>query len=487
MAKQNHYSLGHLAYIAAQFNGNQSKTAEALGCHRDSVARALKLQRNGQLQGVQPTPLSGASVSGAKPAEDVPAQAYDVAKTGKDFQDKTENGNAGEIVFMSTRHRTLDEWIAALKIDTKKWAIEYAKPNSWQVAMKRDEGGALIVTVYQFKANLKRIRPIAVIPELKPVTFKIARWADLPKRKSTQIKRALIWGDMQVGYDRSLRDDSLLPFHDRTALDVMAQIAADLQPDLQVNVGDNMDNPEFSTKYQPKPEHHRTTQATVFELGWIYAQQRANAPKSEIHWIRGNHDERLLNYVISYMQAMWEIRPANEPDGAPLISLERLLGLDDLGIKLSTAYPHGRVTLADWVIHHGYVYGAGSGKTTAKVSHDTHHNQIQGHGHRNEVSYKTYQDLSGKPRTYCSAMIGTLAHVLPGRVPAASPRLNWQQGGGVLNYLEDASFSQFDLFGIHEGQAMVYGKRYLSRAEAAIVAQLESDTGYKFGAEKQCL
>ena len=53
----------------------------------------------------------------------------------------------------------------------------------------------------------------------------------------------------------------------------------------------------------------------------------------------------------------------------------------------------------------------------------------------------------------------------------------------MLNYLEDGSFSQCDLFGIHEGQALVYGKRYISRDEKSIVAQLESDTGYKFGAE----
>jgi DNA-binding protein Fis len=45
MAKTQAFTLGHLAFIAAQFNGNQSQTAETLGIHRDSVSKAVKAQR----------------------------------------------------------------------------------------------------------------------------------------------------------------------------------------------------------------------------------------------------------------------------------------------------------------------------------------------------------------------------------------------------------------------------------------------------------
>jgi hypothetical protein len=82
MAKSKAFSLGHLAFIAAQFKGNQTQTAESLGCHRDTVAKALKLSRNGQLQDVQPTPLN--EQPEAKPAEPItPAAPPELVKADR--------------------------------------------------------------------------------------------------------------------------------------------------------------------------------------------------------------------------------------------------------------------------------------------------------------------------------------------------------------------------------------------------------------------
>ena len=448
--------------------GDKAAVGRRLGLHRETVAKY-----------VNDTPLEATSAI-TDSAES--AIAAEVAKTGKDSISSKGDGNLKESTVFSTRFRTLDEWIAALDIDPEEWAIESAKPNTWQVAMKDKATGPYIVQVYQFKAYLKRRKPIAVEPVIQPVNVAVRaiKWSQLPKSRSTRIKTAMIWPDKQVGFKRVWETGELLPFHDRQALDLALQIAAHIRPDRHVNLGDDLDLPEFSDKFMVSPECYWTTQPAVYELAWIYGQQRAITPDGEIDWVLGNHDARFLNTVIRQMKQAYQLRPADDPLGPPLMSLQRLIGAEQLGVRLSAEYPHGEIWLGRACrASHGWLVRGGSGSTVAAAANDLRCNEIFGHIHRAEIAYKTFWAIEGA-RTYYAASPGTLASLEPNRVPAHSSRNNWQQGIMSVQYEEDGTFSTPITWPMYNGTCIADGRRFTARPEEEIVADLEAATKFNF-------
>lgn len=409
--------------------------------------------------------------------------AATVAQTGQEQTSFQAEDNVAEAVTFATRFKTLDEWLAALEVDWMEWAVESAKPNSWQVAMKDEDGKPYVVTVYQFKATLTRLKPIAVELAVQPVTVtaRPIKWAQLPKRQSTRLKLALIWPDMQVGFRRVWETGELIPFHDRQALDIGFQLTAAIRPDVHVNLGDNLDLPEWSDKYLCSPESYWTTQPSVIELAWIYAQQRALSPDARIHWILGNHDQRFLNAVIKNLKQAYRLRPADDPQGPPLVSLHRLIGAEALGVEISEEFPQGEVWLGPKTrASHGWTVRSGSGKTTAAVmASQVQHNEIFGHIHRAEINFGTHWPREGEQVLWAMSP-GTLASIQPNVVPAHGTRHNWQQAFGTLHYFDDEAYTAPALFPVTRGVCIANGNKYTARSNDVILEQLESDTRYNF-------
>ncbi len=448
--------------------GDKTAVGKRLGIGRDTVKKYV--------QGVTPKPPeSQADKSDA-------AIVAEVALSGKDKLTTKEDGNLKEATTFSLQFRNLDEWLAALEIDVEEWTVESAKPNTWQMAMKDKNKEPLIVQVYQFKATLKRRKPVAVEPVIQPVnvSVKAIKWSQLPKNRSTRIKTAMIWPDMQVGFKRVWGTGELLPFHDRAAVDLALQIAAQIRPDRHVNLGDNLDLPEWSDKFLCSPDCYWTTQPAVYELAWIYGKQRAITPDGEIDWILGNHDQRFLNTVVRQMKQAYQLRPADDPQGPPLMSLERLIGAEQLGIKLSAEYPHGEVWLGRACrASHGWLVRSGSGSTVAAAANELRCNEIFGHIHRAELAYKTFWAIEG-PRTYYAASPGTLASLDPNRVPAHSSRNNWQQAAMRIEYEEDGTFSTPTIWPMFNGSCIADGRLFTARPEAEIVDELIAATKFNF-------
>lgn len=126
----------------------------------------------------------------------------------------------------------------------------------------------------------RQLQPVVVNPSTRPTP---RAWTH------PNLRCAAIIPDMQVGFKRSLRDGSLEPFHDRAAIDVAWQIIRAEAGRLSeiVLLGDNLDLPEWSLKFTRSPEVYWTTQPSLVELAWWYAQL-PSGPK--IHAIEGNHE-----------------------------------------------------------------------------------------------------------------------------------------------------------------------------------------------------
>lgn len=545
------FNKSQLLFIYEQSKDlNNIEAATLLGIHRDTVRKAKRLYLNGELDDITPEPIDGTYIAGPTESPDQPkliAQQIEsqfkysellacigdgeksVFQIAKELKIKTadalalceqaeadtvlsqpidgvfrvrrvldvtpeHDGNNLSISFRVTGQiPSADDLLAMANLQREDWELVRYQPNTWQMGAKMDDGSIKVTTLVQAKAEFRRkvLLPIEIQP-VAPVEVHVSAPAIIQRRNVTNLKRAIILPDMQVGFTRTDQLTGVLTsMHDRQSLDVATQIVADTKPDIVVCQGDNLDLAGYSEKYPKTPEFYLTTQPAIVELAWIYGQIRqAVGPQAEIHWIEGNHESRLNRLLkINYAEA-YQVRPAYELDQFPLISVERLIGTERLGIQYYGPYPYGEYWLnSRFVCIHGERVNGKSGMTTANVVQDVQHGMSQGHIHRREFAAKTFWTGSDY-RVDEAWSFGTLAKVDRGAVPGFKSQQNWQQGVGDI-WFETSGEEGYNVspVSIFKGAAIYNGKKYVARSEAEIVQQIEADTRYnvRYGYLSQAL
>ena len=294
----------------------------------------------------------------------------------------------------------------------------------------------------------------------------------LPVRKVTQsntegYKIAVILPDMQIGYYRNA-DGSLEPTHDEEALSISMAIIKKLNPDRIIMVGDNLDFPEFG-KYRLSPAYAITTQASIDRATTLCAELRAVAPNAVIDWISGNHEERLVNFILDNAKVSFGLRRGNTPDSWPCLSVPYLCRFNDYGVNYVAGYPAGQVWINQRlkVIHGNKVRSNGS--TAHAYLNDSKVSVIYGHIHRREWAERSREDWDGA-KTIMAASPGTLARC-DGAVPSTKGGMDldgrpmtivedWQQGLAVVSYEDGEGAFWYEQIPIHNKTAFFRGKVY---------------------------
>lgn len=289
------------------------------------------------------------------------------------------------------------------------------------------------------------------------------------KSKATKgFKTAIIPPDIQIGYFRN-RDGQLEPTHDENAIDVCLAMIEELQPELIVCVGDNLDLPEMG-KYVTYPAYAQTTQASIDRATMFCAQMRTAAPSARIVWLAGNHEERMPKYLVQNATAAYGLRKGNAPESWPVLSVPYLCRMDEFGVEYKPGYP-----AADfWINKKLKIIHGDRVKSSGSTAHVYLNNEkvsvIYGHIHRIETAFKTREDYEG-PKTVMAASPGCLARI-DGAIPSTKGGVdldgrpltrheNWQQGVGVVTY-EDSGEHKFsyEVATIYNGWTMFRGKEY---------------------------
>jgi len=283
---------------------------------------------------------------------------------------------------------------------------------------------------------------------------------------------ALILPDPQIGW--RMTDSGLEPFHDADAMAVAVQIAAALQPDVIVNLGDFLDFAPFS-RFSQEPGFRGTTQAGI-DAGYRFlAELRAVAPRHKGYLIEGNHDKRIADTLAKLAPELARLRRADDK-GWPVMSLPGLLRLDEVGVEYIGGYPAGELWLSPRLrAEHGQRVSS-SNSTAALLVNNLNTSTLFGHVHRSESHYRTFATYAG-PRTIFAYSPGTLARI-DGAVPsfhggvdnntAASKRRyeNWQQGVGVVSWTGDED-PRFEHVVIQNGHATYRGVSYAAPTKQA--------------------
>ena len=157
------------------------------------------------------------------------------------------------------------------------------------------------------------------------------------KKANKGFKTCVIVPDIQIGYFRN-SDGKLEPTHDERAISIALQIIEDLNPELIVCVGDNLDLPEMG-KYLTYPSFQQTTQASIDAATTLCAQMRAAAPNAVIKWLAGNHEERLPKYLLVNAAAAYGLRKGNTPKDWPVMTVPYLCRMEEYGVEFLPGYP----------------------------------------------------------------------------------------------------------------------------------------------------
>lgn len=303
------------------------------------------------------------------------------------------------------------------------------------------------------------------IRQSTPVSIRASR----SKPTKSEWQNAVILPDMQIGYFRN-KAGNLEPIHDETALAIALEIIIQAKPKQIILLGDNLDLPDFSTKYRKTPAFQQTTQEAIDFATTYCAKLRANAPQAQIVWIGGNHEERLQNYIVDNAIAAFGIKRGNSlPSDFPVMSVPYLCRLDQLNIEYKSGYPSG----VHWITPrlraiHGY-YAVSGGSTAHKYLNTEKASTIYGHVHRREWAERSRDDYDGA-KTILAASPGCLARV-DGVVPSTKQGVDvdgrplrriedWQQGIAVVPYSEETGEFVYEQIAIHNGSAMWRGNWY---------------------------
>ena len=361
----------------------------------------------------------------------------------------------------SDRIRTLEGLLTAAQVDLTKHRVVSHKVNTWEQA-QAGENGPIVVPLWQVKATLER----RVLDEIPASSFpRVTKRPPAPKRSG---HCTVYIPDMQVGFRWRDRYTRLEPMHDRRALDVAVQLAAYINPDRGVLLGDNLDLAPWSTKFTRPADVRETTTPSNRETHW-WLRNFVQTTGCPWDYLEGNH-ERRVNEALN--AAVPEAAGTLDGDDVPLLSVRRMLGLDELGINYVGPYGEGLWMPGEVFTTHGDVVRS-NGTTCHAVIGNATHSWVYGHTHHRELVSRTIHTANGQ-RTVFAMSPGCLCRT-DGAVPSATPRVDWQQGVGVVWYDPDSGTVHPVVVPIIDGVAFYDGRRFEARDRTADIA---AHTGY---------
>ena len=352
---------------------------------------------------------------------------------------------------------TLQHLLEKFNISEDDWKVTNFKVNQWDVSAKEEVDGKIVWnthTNYQAKATLVRKIPVKCdFPTVQGATVEPKKFNIVKTKRDLNID--VVLPDAQVGFKKNFDTGELSPLHDLKAISVATEIVKEIRPNRIILLGDMLDLPDWSTHFMRSPEFYFTTQPSLDWLASWISELRPYC--NEMVYIEGNHEKRMIDSIVQNTIQAYGIKPANEPDVPPILSVPYMLGLHKMGVEYVGNYPHGEFYINDnLVCIHGNKVGPKSGQSIMKMLDSPRISVIQGHVHRLEMGHKTVW-THGQPKIYQAISLGTLARI-DGIVPGGGTRYNWQQGFGIVEY--DKERFQVDSIGIYDGKAIFKGKLY---------------------------
>jgi hypothetical protein len=183
--------------------------------------------------------------------------------------------------------------------------------------------------------------------------------------------------------------------------------------------------------------------------------------------------------LIKHYRAAYDLRPVDEMDLPPSISVPRLLGLHTMGINWIGGYPDDEDWLSDaLVLSHGSVARAPMGQTARAVVQDSDVKQVFGHIHRQEWICRNKRTRAGETRIwgFCPGCVC----MTDGRVPGHNvSSQQWHNGFAVIDYDPDGTLVGIQPVSVEDGRAIWDGRVFEARDRLPEIQ--EAEPGWNWG------
>ena len=248
----------------------------------------------------------------------------------------------------------------------------------------------------------------------------------------------LVWGDVHY------------PFQDDRALEVLRQIARDLNPEVLVCLGDVFDFWELSD-FRAAADQEEDLQATLNAGVTHLADMLSIARPGVAYFLGGNHEDRWDRLLLKARRDPRFRQLLSLPKVRRSLDFAEVVGFEDLG------YNYNPYVEGDFLLDHDrllYTHGDRTGNWVAKGMLEKYgKNVIFGHMHR--VQNYTKRDLKGQEAGWC---IGCLCKLDPHYDSFA----NWHQGFAVVNWkkVDGEWLFSVEQIRIHNGTAIWRDKVY---------------------------
>jgi len=369
---------------------------------------------------------------------------------------------------------TVEQLLEIGQVDMDVWFVDRFELNKWPLGAKAEykdlhwkngtisgwskSNGLEVVQLFQVKVWLARRKPIARFPTIQPIVTRGIPKMPLHTDARTRYRRDLICADPHFWFDRDLRTGTLKPYHDRRALDLVAQLARYAKVDNIRVLGDLFDMPEQTDRFLKSPEVYACFQPAICEAHWHLSRLRKTAPTT-IHI--GNHDDRLRKAILKHLKSAYLLHQATKLDYPPVLSVEGLLELKELDIKCIKDYPDDIEWLNDGIqCRHGHLART-VGDTAKAMANEQMQTTLFGHIHRVEVATQV-QYKRNKREERMAISTGCLCHV-DGRVPGVKRNQTWGQSAILIDYDLDGLPYSFTIIPFNAGVALYDRTKFIAR------------------------
>lgn len=375
------------------------------------------------------------------------------------------------------RIKTVEDLIVERNIDMKKWRVAGHWTINREVQFIDKAGKAHIENLAKVSARFVPVTlPEPELPQVQPIKIKVKYKAKVKAKPDKTLKKALIIPDSQNGFRRDMDTGKLNPMHDRRAWDICLQMADLIKPDIVIMLGDMIDFTEWTDKFIKSPDFYFMTQPTLVETAWWFAALRKAVGDSDIIYIPGNHELRLSKALLNNIMYIYGLRSADNVNGPPIMSLENMLGLKDIGVDVVGEHPDGKYYINKKLCaRHSDVVSQIPGGTARKMLDKVWESTLIGHCHRLEQVSKTIH-TNNNPEIISVYSLGTIAKI-DGTVPAREKENNWQQGFGVV-YYRDNGFHDVRMVPINNGHC-IWNDMEITGTDRA--EQIMEETNWKEG------
>lgn len=267
---------------------------------------------------------------------------------------------------------------------------------TWEAAMRGKDGEWDTTTLHSYDHTPDKLAG------LEPVEVAKIKYDRIRPRRS-DAKTIVAFGDAQIGFRRI--GDRMEPLHDVGAMKASLGLIRNLQPDVLVDLGDDVDLSELS-RFAPDSRHFQNTLKPSLQADhdW-HAELTSATPKAERHLVDSNHAKRFGDYILKNAGVLAEL---------PEFKLHRLLRLEEIGWQFHGGYGGAEYEYApDLAFKHGTL-AVSKGSTANKLgSENTDRHIVQGHAHRSESQWRTNR----KGESFGAFVVGALCRI-DGVVPS---------------------------------------------------------------------